>query len=242
MEVTLARAAERLQTTVPRVTRALSRTHIQPALRLENNRRVQVLGPREMRALERDLGVAPRVEGYGREDLFVLAAFNLSPYGFRSVYAVSRATGISATTAQKVVTRLSERGLITHVPQKELLNRKVVDVDTLQVNRQSLEWQRVVEHVRATRLPVPRRDVTAKIVPRRFWHLFWNANPLQHHIDEHADYVATRMLLSGDPQAVAWAATNLPAKSIRYAARMRNASEDDRKWLNSLAGAIAKSQ
>ncbi|HVB51980.1 MAG TPA: hypothetical protein VND89_09630 [Acidimicrobiales bacterium] len=240
MEVTIAEAAEKLQTTVPRVTRALARALIEPTIRLDNKRRVRVLSSEQVRALESELGIAPDVDGYSREDMFVLAAFNLSPYGFRSVYAVSLAAVISATTAEKVVTRLIERGLIAQVPQKQLLSRKVVDVDTFQIDRRSDEWRRLFGHIASTQLPAPRRVVAAKIIPRRFWHLFWNANPLQLPLDEHANYIATRMLLSEEPQAVAWAVTNLPASSISYAATMRNASEDDRKWLNNLALAMSE--
>lgn len=238
MEVTIAEAAEKLQTTVPRVTRALARARIEPAIRLHNNRSIRVLSPEQVRALESELGIAPDVEGYSREDMFVLAAFNLSPYGFRSLYAASLAAVISATTAEKVVTRLIERGLIARVPQKELLNRKVIAVDTFQINRRSDEWRRLSEYIASTQLPASRRVASAKIIPRRFWHLFWNANPLQLPISEYANYIATRMLLSDEPQAVAWAATNLPPSSISYTATMRNASEEDRKWLNNLALAM----
>jgi hypothetical protein len=216
----------------------MKRMGMVPATVLRNDRRVQVLDSPQVEALEDELGFAPHVDGYEREDLFVLDALNLSPYGFRSVHAVSRAASISATTAAKVVARLTQRGLIIVSPQRELLNRKVVTVSTLRANRHHKEWRRLSGQIAAVRLP-PESPTVPKIVPRRFWHLFWNADPLRLPIAEHADFIATRMLLSDEPQAIAWAAINLPPNSIERAADMRSTPEEDRQWFRSLAMAMS---
>ncbi len=236
--MTLSEVADALGTSVPRVTRAMKRLDVVPTPSLRNGRRVQVLESSKIVALEDELGFAPHVEGYTREDMFVLAAINLSPYGFRSVYAISRAASISATTAGKVVDKLTENGLILMTPQRELLNRKVVVVLALRANRHNSQWWKLSEAIAAVRLPaqVPK---PAKIVPRRFWHLFWNADPLKLPIVDYADFIATRMLLSDEPQAIAWAAINLPPSSINRAAHMRSTRQEDRRWLHSLALAMA---
>lgn len=238
MEMTISEVAEVLETSVPRVTRAMKRLGIVPTQGLRNDRRVQVLESSKVAVLEDELGIAPSVEGYTREDLFVLATINLSPYGFRSVHAVSCAAAISATTAAKVVARLTQKGLIIVSPQRELLNRKVVTVSTLHANRHHKEWRRLSGQIAMVRLP-KQSSTSPKIVPRRFWHLFWNADPLQLPLAEHADFIATRMLLSDEPQAIAWAATNLPPTSIERTANMRSTPEEDRQWLRSLAMAMS---
>ncbi len=238
MEVTISEMAEEFETSVPRVTRAMKRLGLVPMQGLLNDRRVQVLDSSQVAVLEDELGFAPRVGGYTREALFVLAALNLSPYGFRSVHTVSRAASISATTAVKVVARLTEKGLIIVSPQRELLNRKVVTVSTLHANRHHKEWRRLSGQIAMVRLP-KQSSTSPKIVPRRFWHLFWNADPLQLPLAEHADFIATRMLLSDEPQAIAWAATNLPPTSIERTANMRSTPEEDRQWFRSLATAMS---
>ncbi len=238
MEMTISEVADALETSVPRVTRAMKGLGLVPAQGVRHGRQVQVLESSEVAVLENELGFAPYVDGYTREDMFVLAAINLSPYGFRSVYAVSRAAAISATTADKSVTKLAENGLILTTPQRELLNRKVVVVSVLRANRHHEEWWRLSEAIAAVRLPV-RAPNPGKIVPRRFWHLFWNAEPLQLPIAHYADFIATRMLLSNEPQAIAWAAINLPPSSIDRASHMRSTPEEDRLWLRGLALAMA---
>ena len=189
-------------------------------------------------ALENELGFTPNIEGYTREDIFILAALNLSPYGFRSVHAVSRAAAISATTATKVVARLMQKGLIIVSPQQELLNRKVVTVSVLYANRHHKEWRRLSEQIDMVKLPTA-TPIAPKIIPRRFWHLFWNADPLKLPIAKHTDFIATRMLLSNEPQAIAWAATNLPPTSIDRTADLRSTPPEDRQWLRSLAMAMS---
>lgn len=239
MEVTIFEVASALNTSVPRVTRAMKRLGLVPTRGLRNGRQVQLLDASQVAILEDELGFAPTVDGYTREDMFVLAAMNLSPYGFRSVRTVSSAATVSATTAAKVVARLTQRGLIIVSPQRELLNRKVITVSTLQANRHHDEWRRLSGQIAMVRLPSATLSPTPKVVPRRFWHLFWNADPLKLPISEHADFIAARLLLSDEPQAIAWAAINLPPNSIERTAGMRSTPEPDRRWFRSLATAMS---
>ena len=234
MELIIAEVATALHTSVPRVTRRMARLGISGVRVVRDGYSTTVLTPAEVATLRRDLGVAPPVEGYTREELFALAAINLSPFGFRTVQALARAAVISPTTASKVVSRLVDAGLIEIRRQKELMSRRVVAVSALHLNRDHPEWRRIRSLVAKVEL-AQRDQLLPKYVPRRFWHLFWNAEPLRLPLSEHADFVASRMLLSDDPRAVAWAASMLPPSAIRHTATLRHASESDRRWLISLA-------
>jgi hypothetical protein len=108
----------------------------------------------------------------------------------------------------------------------------------LEANQINKKWSEILDDVLATYLPAPRTTTKAKIVPRRFWHLFWNAQPAQLPIIEHADFIASRMLLSKDPLAASWAITYLPASSIERTASLRQVNDRDRRWLRGLAQAM----
>jgi hypothetical protein len=46
------------------------------------------------------------------------------------------------------------------------------------------------------------------------------------------------MLLSKDPLAVSWAVTHLPAASIEQVSSLRQASSNEKKWLQEIARAM----
>jgi hypothetical protein len=240
MDISIATAAARLGTSVHRVTRAIERLGIptSPAT-TERGRPPRVLDEHGFTRLLDDLGATPLVDGYTREEMFVLAALNLDSCGFRSVREVAMASVISPTTATHVLPRLIDRGLVVTASQKELLNGRVVTVTAYHANREHPEWEALSGRIEATRLPIGKPTPPAKIVPRRFWHLFWNASPQRLPLSEHADFVASRMLLSDDSRAREWAATNLPASSIARAATVRHATDEDREWLLGLAESAA---
>jgi hypothetical protein len=108
-----------------------------------------------------------------------------------------------------------------------------------EANREGRAWQSALGEIRATQPPAPAQSPTPKVVPRRFWHLFWNATPSKLPISENADFIASRMLLSQDPKAVAWAALNLPGSSIKRTAGLRHVSGHDRQWLLHLADSMS---
>lgn len=114
---------------------------------------------------------------------------------------------------------------------------RAVNGVVLEANRNEKKWSEILGDVLATYLPIPRTTTEPKIVPRRFWHLFWNALPAQLPINKHADFIASRMLLSKDPSAVSWATTHLPAASIEKTATLREVNDRDRKWLNGVVNA-----
>lgn len=240
--MTIADVAKRLGASVHRVTRAIERLGIMTTSSVvERGRPPHVLDDAGFARLLEDLGAAPSVDGYTREDLFVLAAFNMNPFGFRSRRAVATASGVSPTTASAVVDRLIDVGLVKAVSTLVRNNGGVVTGAIFEANRDSEKWNEIMSDVLSTHPPMPQAVVTPKIVPRRFWHLFWNASPAQLPIVEHADYIASRMLLSGDALAVSWAITHLPIPSIEMSATLREASDDDKRWLLRMADARRKS-
>ncbi|MHB1088816.1 MAG: hypothetical protein ACYC19_08660 [Acidimicrobiales bacterium] len=242
MDITITEAAQMLGTSVPRIRRAIGRLGIvttSPAS--GDGRPPRMLGEEGLRQLRDELGSVPAHAVRGREDLKVLAAFNMNPFGFRSRRAVAATAGISPTTASTVVDRLIEEGLVVAIPELLRNGGRVVRGMILKANRNDEKWSEVLGDVLATQLPIPRTITKAEIVPRRFWHLFWNAQPTQLHIVDHADFIAARMLLSKDPFAVSWATTHLPPVSIERTASLRHVNDRDRQWLRGLARARRES-
>ncbi len=167
----------------------------------------------------------------------VLAAFMMNPFGFQSRRAVAATAGISPTTASAIVDRLITEDLIAEVDGRRRTSGRVATGPKLAINETDERWGGLLGDVLITHLPVPRVMPEATIVPRRFWHLFWNVQPSRLPIDEHADFIASRMLLSRDPFAVSWAATHLPPSSIEKTALLRQVGRSDRNWLRGIARA-----
>jgi hypothetical protein len=241
MDITLSEAAEVLGTTVPRVTRAIENLRIAPlrAATSHRHRRAQVLDPVQLTRLREHLGSTPADAEFSREEMFVLSALNLSPFGLRSARAAASAASVSVTTAAKILPKLVSNGLVTESTRKMLDSGRVTQGIVYEANRTSDEWRTAFADIRSTYLPESTKSAEPKLVPRRFWHLFWNATPSKLAISEHADFIASRMLLSQNPQAVAWAALHLPASSIANTAKLRQVSEHDRAWLKNLARAMS---
>ena len=238
MDITITGAATKLGTSVHRVTRAIKRLSIATSLATgERGRPPHVLDDAGFARLLGDLGVTPSSSKHSREELFVLAAFNMNPFGFYSRRALATAAGVSPTTASLIVNQLIVRGLVNEVPRLRRYAGRVVDAKVLEANRDSAAWRDVLPDVLATRLASPRATREPKIVPRRFWHIFWNADPAQLTVLEHADLIASRMLLSKDPLAVSWVLTHLPASSIEKAASLRQVGAQERRWLLNVAAA-----
>ena len=242
MDITIAEVAERLGTSIPRVRRAIERLGIATTSKPNGEGRPpRTLNQRGFERLRDELGSVPINRSRSREDLKVLAAFNLNSFGFRSRRAVAASAAVSPTTASAIVDRLIDEGLVVAVPGLVRNAGRVVNGITLEANRHDKKWREILSDVRLTFLPVPPTTAEAKIVPRRFWHLFWNASPAQLPMGEHADFIASRMLLSKDPLAVSWAATHLPVSSIERAASLREVGDRDREWLRGLARARRES-
>lgn len=243
MDTTISEAAASLGTSVPRVTRAIESLGIVPRQRAAGGRRrpARTLSPDQLDCLRRRLGSTRPSERFTREELFILSAMNLSPFGFRSIRAAAAAAGVSATTASRALARLVAAGLVSATTQKVLDSGRVTDRVVYEANRDGEAWRRSFVEIMATRPPEPATPPPPKMVPRRFWHFFWNVTPSTLSVSENADFIASRMLLSRDPKAVAWAALNLPVSSIRRTACLRHVSEHDRQWLVNLAQSLSAS-
>ena len=237
MDITISEAAERLGTTPNRVTRAIGRLGIRTSgPRTEGRGRpAQVIDERGLQLLRDTLGVTPFASGMNREEMFVLAAFNMNPLGYDSLRSVARMAGVSPTATSSIVEKLITRGFVATRQGHTSLSGRVVDATIYEANRRGPSWLNLRREISATRPPSSTLAHKPKLVPRKFWHIFWNANPATLRIDVNADYIASRMLLSLDPLAAAWASVHLPVASIQKAATLRGVSERDQTWLRSIA-------
>jgi len=239
MDITIPQAAERLGTSIPRVRRAIARLGIRTTTTPSGDGRPpRMIDGKGFRLIRDELGSVPIRRSRSREELFVLGAFNINPFGFRSRRDVANATGMSPTTTSVIVDRLLKEGIIKATRQQFRNSGTVIEGIVLDINRETDAWSGIVDEVLSTHLPRPRVNTKSVVVPRRFWHLFWNASPAKLRISEHADYVASRMLLSKDPLAVSWAVTHLPAASIEQVSSLRQASSNEMKWLKEIARAM----
>jgi AcrR family transcriptional regulator len=195
----------------------------------------RTIGAEDVERLRNEIGVTPRTDEYSREELFALAALEQEARGFESMRSLARAAGVSPTTAAATVKRLEARGLITRRPGLARMSGHVIEADLLEANQADPAWVRLAPLLSVTRPPIRDTGPEPVIVPRRFWHLFWNVRPATLRIDTNSDFIAARLLLSNDQRAVTWAATHLPAASIKRTAMARGLSEVEREKILGLA-------
>lgn len=227
----LAAVAERLNTSVPRVQRAIERAGIVPL----SDSRGRRLSLDQVECVRDILGFAPTVDGFTRHELWVLAALNARPLGLSSARAVARAASVSPTSASVALRNLIARGIVT-LSSHRVIEGTVRESDVYEIDRRSPQWRQVAPQVRQVVTPSPRVRATRPIrIPSRLWHHFWNANPATIDVAVDEPYVAARLLRSGDPQAVAWAAANLSAAAISATASLRGVDEPERRLLARLA-------
>ena len=96
MDITIAEAAERLGTSIPRDRRAIECLGIATTSKPNGEGCLpRTLNQREFERLRDELGSVPINRSRSREDLKVLAAFNLNSFGFRSRRAVAASAAVS---------------------------------------------------------------------------------------------------------------------------------------------------
>jgi hypothetical protein len=198
--------------------------------------RGKMLSRDDLEALRGDLGGAPIVDGVSRAQLRVLAALSRRPLGVRSARALARAASISPTVASRLLNDMVQEGLVT-VRSTTLAEGKAMVADVYTLNRKHAQWRFLAETVRQVQLPVPPPAAPAKIVPVRLRHHFWNARLSALRVPENASYVAGRLVLSHDPEAVSWALAHLDATSIEKVAESRGLSGGERRWVRVVARA-----
>lgn len=226
-------AAKAIGTTAPRVWRAVDRLGIQPS----KGPRGRLLDRAQFEQIRRSLGYVPDVPGLNRENLLALAALARRPFGVRSARVLAESAGISPTTASRVLKELTNQGLVERT-EPMLAEGSARNAVVYALNRHNPRWHELAEAV--TSVDLPRRAGAKHVsppkrVPPRLGHHFWNATPGNLRLPEQADFVAARLLRTNDPEAVAWAALNLPSESIRKVAELRGLSERERGWLRNIA-------
>jgi hypothetical protein len=226
-----AEAARRLDTSVPRVQRAIGR------LGLDGVRgrggRVR-LSERQLEELRLELGVVPRVDGLSRVETRVLAALARSPRGLVSARAVARRAGVSPTAAGAAVRSLSRRGLVRK-EREWVASGRAREQELIRAEVTAADWPKLAPRLAAVTLPgsppVPRPTG----LPSRLAHLFWNADPNRIDVRTHGGYLAERLLSTGDLDGLAWGRRALTRADWEQAARNRGLSVRERALAQNLA-------
>jgi MarR family len=228
---TLADAARRLETSPPRIRRAVDRLGL-PAE--QDSSGVFHLTEEQLSKLARELGVTPLIPGMSRTDARVLAALSRSPRGVSSAREAARRAGVSPTAAGRALARLITQGLITQSPV--MLARGHASEGTIyQVRFGSEEWLALAPLVAKVRLPQRASRPRARRVPPHLLHLFWNTAPAQLDVTTSAPYIARRLLTTFDPDGLAWGTVNLPASAWEHAAATRGIDPAQRALAHNLA-------
>lgn len=172
-------------------------------------------------------------------DRRVLTALAHAPLGLTSIRAVARAAGLSPGAAAAAVTRLRERGLVT-AERRIVAEGAARERLLINVNVSHPDWPALAPHLqriqRASTAVEPGNAGTAHRVPARLAHVFWNEDLGTLDPQRHGPLIARRVLLSRDPQALAWASAQLQAEDWARAARSRGTDARDA----ALAGILAR--
>ncbi len=192
-----------------------------------------------MARLATELGVTPRIGGLRRTQVQVLATLARAPLGLRSRRAVARAAGLSATAASRALRDLVDLGL-AEVRRETIAEGTARTAEIAYANHLHLRWPELAPRLsRVVPAARGRRDgcTPSAGIPARYAHVFWNAPVASINLAEHGSYVARRVLLEGDTQALAWAAGTLRASDWRAAARQRGIDPRHRALAENLATA-----
>ncbi len=211
-----------LGVSVPTIHRAIARLGLEPRRGSKGHLR---LNEQDVRSLLGDLGRAPRLDGFSREELFVLCVLQKRPFGLRSGRLVARHAGISPTTALKVLKSLEKRGMVEH--RYEMVAEGVVKEISVWVLRVESYWitDAIASQIRSTIPPAPGLNTQIDMkVPRRFKHLFWNADVAELNTKDHGPAIAIAVLEQDNPHALAWAIQNLSPEAFAVAALPRRGS------------------
>ncbi len=233
--ISAAAVARQLGTNVPRLLRTVERLGARP--RRSPNGRI-FFTDEQVAQLRHHLGVLPRIEGLTRPQVQVLAALSRAPLGLRSTRAVARAARLSPTAASRAIAVLREMGLVK-LDREVVAEGRAREVEIVRANLTSPRWPRIAASLAVARLPEPqvKRPVPTGQVPTRLGHLFWNAAIAQLRVNEHGPYLAHRILVNNDIQALAWAARTLSAQAWRQGASTRGVGSSRRALAENLAQA-----
>jgi len=224
--------ADLLATSAPTVRRAAASAGIAASLTPGGHRRFTT---GQVSQITSRLGIIPRVDGLSRVEVQVLAAVARHPFGLASIRAVARAAAASPTAASRAASSLVRHGYV---------RRDAVTVVDRGAARPGTRWRLVLGDpwfavaalVSATVLPAAQSGPRPTRVPRRFWHLFWNAEPAALTVEADGGFIATRLILGPDLAARSWALGQLPAAALGQAAGNRAAGPALRAIIRRAAG------
>lgn len=228
--------ARELGTNVPRLMRAVDRLGLRPRRTPGGHLR---LNAADVASLAAELGVLTRVDGLRRVHVQVLAALARAPLGLRSGRAVGRAAGLSPTAAIAALRDLVGLGL-AETRREVVAEGTARTAEVAYANLAHPRWPELAPRLARVRPPARMATDRPRRVPERYSHVFWNAPVHSIDVAEHGAYVARRILLDGDPQALAWAAGVLTATDWREAARGRGIDPRHRALAENLAAGAAE--
>lgn len=188
----------------------------------------------DVKRLSAALGTSPAVEGLSRQEVWVLAALARRPFGLASARAVARAAGISPTAAGRSLARLRDIDLVEQQTERVAAGT-ARDVNVWRVRRDSPNWHRVAPAVVRAEPPVMTLAPSGR-VPDRLAHLFWNEDVRTLDTHRHGRLIASRVLRSGDTQALSWMVTAVDRADIAWAARGRGLDRRYARLAEALAG------
>jgi DNA-binding transcriptional ArsR family regulator len=233
MDTTSAAAVAReLGTNVPRVLRAVDRLCLGAPREAGGTLR---LTAENVDRLREELGVVVDVPELRRTQVQVLAALVRAPMGLRSARAVGRLAGLSPSAAGSALRVLEGVGLVTRQVET-VAEGGAREVAVFRVNYAHPRWSELAPRLAQVRPRSMFRPADHR-VPPRLAHVFWNAPVRDIDVREHGPYVARRVLLNGDTQALAWAARTLQATDWLAAAHTRGLEPRLRALATNLAAA-----
>jgi DNA-binding transcriptional ArsR family regulator len=228
--------ARELQTSLPRVVRAIERLGLN--VRQDNGR--MALGGADVVRLREELGApVPHIPGLTSTEIKTLTALARAPLGLSSARTVAERAGISPTTASHAIKSLRAQGLVT-VAQRTLPAGRARTVELIRLDYGSPRWQRLAAAIAGARPRPRRRGTSDRSVPPRLRHLFWNTAASQLDTERAGGYIARRLLTVGDPEGLAWGAANLTAEDWRHAARTRGVPPQRRALAHNYAAARSR--
>lgn len=169
----------------------------------------------------------------------MLAALARAPLGLRSGRAVARAAGVSPTAAIRALRDLADLGL-AELHSETVAEGAARNAEIAYLNLAHERWPALAPQLARVQPPQPAQPrVVPPGIPSRLRHLFWNAPVGDIVPAEHGAYIARRVLLEGDTQALAWAAAVLDADAWRTAAGGRGIDPQHRALAENLATSAA---
>jgi hypothetical protein len=228
--------AREMGTSAPRVLRAARELGIKPGPRGTASR----FTPAQTRRLREHLGVDAHVEGLTTTQARALAALVRAPRGLPSARTLALRAGISPTAASKAVRHLSEKGLVV-AEQTALPGRRARQGTLLHANRHAPGFVALATQLARVRPPAAKEPAPRDLrVPDRLGHLFWNTAPSQMDVQRAGDYIARRLITTGDLDGLAWGATHLSAADWESAAQARGLAPAARSMARNIAKAATR--